>query len=93
MAAAACVAASLQAMNAATAHAASAPRIAGPRRGRARFVGVDRLETEECVYALLDWSHGNFTFSEQAIDCEDELDTSTSALLLEAARRMDEPPS
>lgn len=58
---------------------------------RARFVGVARLESEECVYALLDWSHGDFTFSEQPIECEDELETSTAALLLEAARRMDEP--
>lgn len=58
---------------------------------RARFVGVSCLESEECVYALLDWTSGHFSFSEQPIHCADELDTSTSALLLEAARRMDEP--
>jgi DNA-binding response OmpR family regulator len=60
---------------------------------RARFEGIDGLESEECVYALLDWSHGHFVFSEQPVDCEDELRTSTAALLLEAARRMDDPRS
>ena len=30
---------------------------------RARFEGIDRLESTECLYALLDWSHGHFAFT------------------------------
>lgn len=58
---------------------------------RARFDGVAGLGSAECLYALLDWSHGHFTFTDQAVDCTDELGVSTTALLLEAARRMDDP--
>lgn len=57
---------------------------------RARFDGVAHLESKECVYVLLDWSQGRFAFSEEPVDCADEIATSTSELLLEAARRMDE---
>ena len=58
---------------------------------RARFSDVPHLDSAECLYALLDWSQGHFTFTDQPVDCVDELGTSTSSLLLEAALRMDEP--
>lgn len=57
---------------------------------RARFDSVPSLDSAECLYALLDWTHGQFAFSEHPVDGTDELDMSTTALLLAAAQRMDE---
>lgn len=42
------------------------------------------------VYHLLTWSSGEFEFSAVEVLIEDEMQTSTTHLLMEAARRMDE---
>lgn len=46
----------------------------------------------ECVYELLRWRGGQFAFSEAAVDVPDEIGITTTGLLLEGARRMDEAP-
>lgn len=42
------------------------------------------------VYAALGWPHGTFEFYPVEIDGPDEIQTSTTFLLMEAARRQDE---
>ncbi|HKA89729.1 MAG TPA: response regulator [Haliangiales bacterium] len=44
----------------------------------------------EAVYELLTWSAGSFEFSGFEVDMEDEIDTPTTGLLIEGARRIDE---
>lgn len=48
------------------------------------------LTHAEVVYYLLGWSHGNFEFHPLSEDIDDEVDCSTTGLLMEAARRADE---
>ena len=43
----------------------------------------------ECVSEVLTWAHGHFTFSEQPVNASDDA-MPTTALLLEASRKMDE---
>ncbi len=42
------------------------------------------------IYALLEWTSGDFRFLPAPVEEPDEVGSSTTALLLEAARRMDE---
>lgn len=45
----------------------------------------------ECVYAMLAWKTGIFSFSTTtAVDMEDKVQSSTTHLLMEGARRIDE---
>ena len=44
----------------------------------------------ECIYHLLRWCAGRFHFIPREISAEDEIRQSTTALLMEGARRMDE---
>ncbi len=63
------------------------------RCGRVFQAYVDHgppLTHAEVVYYLLGWSHGNFEFHPLSEDIDDEVDCSTTGLLMEAARRADE---
>jgi hypothetical protein len=44
----------------------------------------------ECVYEVLRWSDGQFEFSGLDVDMEDEIQATTTHLLMEGARRIDE---
>lgn len=44
----------------------------------------------ECVYAVLDWSHGRYAFMPEAVVGDDEIGRTVQHLLLERARRLDE---
>jgi DNA-binding response OmpR family regulator len=63
------------------------------REGRivhARLEGVAEPVDAECVYHLLTWPAGEFEFTACLIEGEDRIGSSTTALLMEAARRLDE---
>ena len=51
--------------------------------------GADR-RNEDCVYFLLQWSAGSFEFRAGKVDVPDEIAASTTHLLMEGARRVDE---
>jgi hypothetical protein len=48
------------------------------------------LRGRDALYELLDWRQGRFGFRPSFVDAADELHGSTSELLLDAARRLDE---
>jgi hypothetical protein len=48
------------------------------------------LRGRDALYELLDWRQGRFGFRPSFVDVADELHGSTSELLLDAARRLDE---
>ncbi len=54
-----------------------------------RSIGMETRNTE-AFYHLMRWSDGHFNFLSGEIDVADEIKTSTSHLLMEAARRIDE---
>jgi CheY-like chemotaxis protein len=56
----------------------------------ARLDGQDEPANAECVYGLLEWRAGRFEFEASELDMENEVRSSTSFLLMEAARRLDE---
>ncbi|MEZ4449835.1 MAG: response regulator [Nannocystaceae bacterium] len=63
------------------------------RQGRvyqARFARGPRLLDAEAVYYLLSWSRGTFEFRAADGPLDDTIGTSTTGLLMEAARRADE---
>jgi hypothetical protein len=63
------------------------------RRGRvvaARIDGVAEPVNEECVYLLLEWATGSFEFSLADISEDDQIHVTTTHLLMEGARRIDE---
>jgi hypothetical protein len=63
------------------------------REGRilaAKFEGRAEPHGAEVIYELLRWTGGKFDFSTLEVDMEDELQSSTTHLLLEGARRLDE---
>jgi CheY-like chemotaxis protein len=62
------------------------------RRGRILAARIDRspLRGREAVYKLMTWTDGQFDFNAVDVDMEDEVASSTTHLLLEAARRIDE---
>ncbi|HTM20050.1 MAG TPA: DUF4388 domain-containing protein, partial [Kofleriaceae bacterium] len=63
------------------------------RAGRviaARIDGRTSPINEECVYHLLRWKSGSFEFDQSEVDMKDEIGTTTTHLLMEGARRLDE---
>jgi len=57
---------------------------------RALIENRDEPRNEECVYFLLGWQAGSFSFNALDVDMEDEVNQSTTHLLMEGARRVDE---
>jgi CheY-like chemotaxis protein len=57
---------------------------------RARIDGKPTPKNEEAVYYFLTWVEGRFEFSSLEVDMEDEVKTSTTHLLIEGARLLDE---
>jgi CheY-like chemotaxis protein len=57
---------------------------------RARLDGKPTPKNEDAVYHLLTWSEGRFEFSSLEVDMEDEVRSSTTHLLIEGARLLDE---
>jgi hypothetical protein len=52
--------------------------------------GAHPLRGRDALYELLDWRQGRFGFRPSFVDAADELHGTTSELLLDAARRLDE---
>ncbi len=48
------------------------------------------LEDAECVYYLLKWTEGHFELKPQPVTMENQIGASTTQLLMEGARRLDE---
>jgi len=74
--------------------------IKGSRTGRvflklgrvldAFFDGIPEPRGAEAVYQMLTWTRGNFEFSYLDVEMEDNIKTSTTHLLMEGARLIDE---
>jgi DNA-binding response OmpR family regulator len=63
------------------------------RQGRviaARIEGKSHPVNQECVFHMLSWKSGAFEFDQTDVEMDDEVGTSTTHLLMEGARRMDE---
>jgi DNA-binding response OmpR family regulator len=60
------------------------------RVARVRIDGKPTPKNHHAVYHMLTWTEGTFEFSALEVDMEDEVKTSTTALLMEGARRIDE---
>jgi CheY-like chemotaxis protein len=60
------------------------------RVARVRIDGKPNPKNHQAIYYMLTWSEGSFEFSALEVDMEDEVKTSTTALLMEGARRIDE---
>jgi DNA-binding response OmpR family regulator len=60
------------------------------RVARARIDDKLTPKNHQAVYAMLTWAEGTFEFTSLEVDMEDEVKTSTTALLMEGARRIDE---
>lgn len=63
------------------------------RRGRVVSAQIDDiadLVNAACVYHMLTWSGGSFEFTEGPVTAPDQLGTTTSHLLMEGARLIDE---
>jgi len=63
------------------------------KKGRilaARFEGRADPRGAEAIYELLKWVKGRFDFSSLEVDMEDEVNATTTHILLEGARRLDE---
>jgi CheY-like chemotaxis protein len=56
----------------------------------ARLDEQPQLGGRECVYAMLRWKHGTFSFNAMEVDMEDTVRSSTTHLLMEGARLIDE---
>lgn len=52
--------------------------------------GAVQPVNRECIYYLLNWATGRFEFTQAEIDMEDEIKTTITHLLMEAAKRIDE---
>jgi DNA-binding response OmpR family regulator len=52
--------------------------------------GDSELQGSEAVYSMLTWTHGSFEFTSLDVDMEDQINSSTTHLLMEGARRIDE---
>jgi hypothetical protein len=61
-------------------------RIEGARRGQ----GNDQGTGAEAVYEMLSWSEGQFELWQAVVEGRDEVGSSTTFLLMENARRIDE---
>jgi hypothetical protein len=63
------------------------------KKGRilaARFEGRAEPRGAEAIYELLRWTRGRFDFSSLEVEMEDEVGATTTHILLEGARRLDE---
>ncbi len=56
----------------------------------AEIVGLEEPRNELAIYFILEWADGTFAFSASDVDRDAEIDSSTTALLMEGARRIDE---
>jgi hypothetical protein len=56
----------------------------------ARFDNKAEPRGADAIYELLSWSTGKFDFSALEVDMDDEIGSSTTHLMLEGARRLDE---
>ncbi len=56
----------------------------------ASFDGKDKAIHADAIYRLLGWSAGSFEFAAGEVHADDEVNMSTTQLLLEAAQRIDE---
>jgi CheY-like chemotaxis protein len=52
--------------------------------------GRDELRHAEVVYFALRWSEGTFSFTSLEVEMDDEIESTTTHLLMEGARRIDE---
>ena len=57
---------------------------------KAEIAGNDAAKNAQAVYELLSWSAGTFEFTGFDVEMADELQTSTTHLLIEGARHLDE---
>jgi DNA-binding response OmpR family regulator len=62
----------------------------GGRVVSARVDGASDPVNEECVYLLLEWSTGSFEFNACEVNEKPEIQVTTTHLLMEGARRIDE---
>ncbi len=62
----------------------------GGRIVAARIDGVSTPVNEECVYLLLEWSTGSFEFNACEVSEKPQIQVTTTHLLMEGARRIDE---
>jgi hypothetical protein len=63
------------------------------RRGavvRARVDGITARNGKSAVYCLIGWPEGRFELTAGDVEVTDEINTPTTYLLMEAARRFDE---
>ena len=63
------------------------------RQGQPVSAVIDGMEDpkgSEAIYTMLTWKAGKFTFSTVEVDMQDQIEMSTTHLLLEGARRIDE---
>jgi CheY-like chemotaxis protein len=67
-----------------------AGRVARARIEGQELPGLPLPKNHQAVYRMLTWTEGKFEFSSLEVDMEDEIKTSTTALLMEGARRIDE---
>jgi len=56
----------------------------------AEIVGQSEPRNELAIYSILEWATGTFSFDAQVIDRPEEIKSSTTSLLMEGARRIDE---
>jgi hypothetical protein len=56
----------------------------------AEIVGMEEPRNELAIYFILEWAEGTFTFSASDVTRDAEINQSTTALLMEGARRIDE---
>jgi CheY-like chemotaxis protein len=57
---------------------------------RAQVDGDPGTHGARAIYEMLQWSNGSFEFDAGPVDCDDQIDRSTSFLLMEGARLADE---
>ncbi len=57
---------------------------------QASIDGDDETDHKQCVYRMLGWQKGKFSFAGMAIDLEDKVQSTTTGLLMEGARLIDE---
>ena len=56
----------------------------------AEIVDLDEPRNALAIYFMLEWTEGTFTFKASDVVRDDEISSSTTALLMEGARRIDE---
>lgn len=61
------------------------------RRGQVISAKLGETDTgKECVYDMLNWQAGTFSFNAMEVDMEDTINSSTTHILMEGARLIDE---